>query len=272
MQIDLGAERKARAAVETELVYAKKTVGKLRAKLDNMMVDAVKSSQSVQAMRQKVQLKQHDKEQRFNHSDVVVDRAIAKKGRGRDDHDARRKKRGVTRGDEREARATFARWSKGGEGGESYSDNGDIMGDYDDTDYSSVSSGGKRCYSYKSRGRKSGRSRYRSQSRRRCRSRRSKSSSRRRRSNRRRSSCRQSRSRRYSSTDGSHTTFDPEKDNHSMLEDEHGNRNNMLYSQNDIGIDGDCAAGRAYASQPINVELSIRLSQQSIGADDHVSN
>ena len=81
-----------------------------------------------------------------------------------------------------------------------------------------------------------------------------------------------SRRSRYSSTDGSHTTFDPEADSYSMLEAKDKYWNNAPISQNDNGIDGDVATGRAQASQPINVELSIRLSQQSIGAENHVSN
>ena len=57
-----------------------------------------------------------------------------------------------------------------------------------------------------------------------------------------------------------------------MREDNDQYWNNASISQNDNGTDGDVAVGRAQVSQPIDVELSIRLSQQSIGADDHVSN
>jgi len=271
VQIDLGAEKKVQTAVETELMEASKTVSKLRAKMDDMMVDAVKSVKSVEAMMQKVQLKQHNKQQRFNHSDAVVDRAIAKKGREkRDDNNYRRKKRGVTRDDECKSRSTFAKWLDDRASPYEYIDSGDSVGDYDAMDYlSSVSSG--RQYKSKSRGNNS---RYRSRSRRRILSRRLRSRSRSWRSNRKRSrsrsrSWRQSNSMRSRSTDGSHTTFDPEENSDSMVEDKDGNGNNVPPSQNDISING--TAWRDQASQPINVELSIRVSQQSIGVDNRVS-
>ena len=70
------------ATMEKQLTEAKKTVDKLRGKLDDMMCDAVKNGKSVAVMVQKSQLKEKEKQLKFSHSDAVIDRAIAKKGRG----------------------------------------------------------------------------------------------------------------------------------------------------------------------------------------------
>ena len=151
----------------------------------------------------------------------------------------------MTRGDEHEARANFEKW-KGGD--ELYSDDGDSMGDYDDSE-STISSRGRRSYSRRRLIRRSrGHSHRRLNSQRRSNSRR-KSKNRRRSNSRRRSKSRRSRS-------SSRSTFDPDEEDGRMEEDCNS-------------VDRD--AGGAQASQPIDVELSIQLSQQSIGADNHIS-
>ena len=61
IQLDLGAERKMQAVMEKELTEAKKTVGKLQTKTDDMMCDVVKSGKYVAMMVQKSQLKHQDK-------------------------------------------------------------------------------------------------------------------------------------------------------------------------------------------------------------------
>ena len=81
--------------------------------------------------------------------------------------------------------------------------------------------------------------------------------------NRRSSRRRSSRIRRSRSS--SNDTFDPEVENNHKEED---GDEVELDKQNSI----NCNTGGGYASQPIDVELSIRLSQQSINADDRVSN
>ena len=66
--------------------------------MDDLMVDTVKSGKSMVVMVQKLQLKQTEKRQKYNHSDAIVDWAVSKKGRGRSvDLNSRKKKRGVIR-------------------------------------------------------------------------------------------------------------------------------------------------------------------------------
>ena len=61
VEVDLGVERKIREGVEQEIDAAKKTVAKLRGKSDDLMVDAVKSGNSMKMMNQKAIFKSTEK-------------------------------------------------------------------------------------------------------------------------------------------------------------------------------------------------------------------
>ena len=82
LEIDLGAERKIRVAVEAELTEAKKTVSKLRGQIDNLTMQQAKTDKSLSTMAAKAKLKQQQQLQRYSHSNAVIDLAIQKKGRG----------------------------------------------------------------------------------------------------------------------------------------------------------------------------------------------
>ena len=58
----MGAEQKFRYGIEKECGEAKMTVAKLRGKIDNLMVDAVRSRNSMEVMNQKAMMKLKEKQ------------------------------------------------------------------------------------------------------------------------------------------------------------------------------------------------------------------
>ena len=76
VELELGAERKFREGIEKECAKAKKTVAKLQSKMDDLMVDAMRSGNSMEVMNQKAMLKSIEKEKHFSHPDAFVDQVI----------------------------------------------------------------------------------------------------------------------------------------------------------------------------------------------------
>ena len=61
VEIDLAVKKRTRAGLEVELTAARKTVDKLRGKIDDMYVDQVKTGKSIAVMAEKSQMQNTEK-------------------------------------------------------------------------------------------------------------------------------------------------------------------------------------------------------------------
>ena len=248
VEIDLAVAVKQRKEAETELVVARKTVEKLRGKIDDIAVDSIKAGKTIGTLVEKARVKRKTVADKFSNSDAVIDRAIQKKGNGISKRGRKGRNHHVSREEEAEAMRSFGKW-KGKKGRQiDYSDDSDSSSD------SSSSSGG-----YARRRRKRRRSREHSRGKRTSRSSRRHTKKRHRHRHQASSSSSSASSSSSSASSSSSSSVSAPHHQH-----RHQRNTHIVLSQYDSPtVHNDCVADTTV----VDSEICSRLSQQSIGAD-----
>ena len=271
MEIDLAAEKRMRVGLEAELKVERSATVKLRAKLDDLLVAEVKSGKVLETMGEKARMKRVEQDAKYNHSHAVVDRAIAKKGRGRGrgSRSNKKKKGKESRDKERESRNAFEEWTRRGvDDRGDYSDDNDSLGDYtsDESSVSSSDGGSSSCNNRRKRRRNQRSSRKKRRSRSRGEKRMGNTSR-----SRRKSSYSYKHSGRRATVDIALSSDDNSVGRSIATNEKKGGRaTNESY---DV-VEAGSVTGYSGTTVSINVsksddkDLSVRLSQSSIGADD----